>query len=84
MEKSVVLIFAHGDDVLKKIRKICESLDGHIYPVDDVADRRREMTLEVITRIDEVNNVRVSVPLDVCLTAPDRFWRRPRRRGARS
>ncbi|KAI7868347.1 V-type ATPase, V0 complex, 116kDa subunit family [Spinellus fusiger] len=57
VEKSVFAIFAHGTQVIQKIRKISESLGATLYTIDDTAERRREAHIEVNSRIEDLNNV---------------------------
>ncbi|OZJ03733.1 hypothetical protein BZG36_04149 [Bifiguratus adelaidae] len=57
VEKTVFIIFAHGTEVINKIRKISDSMGANLYAIDDTADKRREATLEVTARIEDLNNV---------------------------
>ncbi|KAG2171280.1 hypothetical protein INT43_002902 [Umbelopsis isabellina] len=57
MEKTVFIIFAHGREIISKIKKISESLGGTIYTVDESPDKRRDELLEVTSRIEDLNNV---------------------------
>ena len=57
IKKNVFIIFAQGRELLNKIRKICESLNATIYPVDDSREKRRENALEVLARIEDLNHV---------------------------
>jgi V-type H+-transporting ATPase subunit a len=51
--KNVFLIFAHGKNVLVKIRKISESLGASLYGVDENTELRKDQIDEVNKRLDE-------------------------------
>ncbi|KAI8984337.1 V-type ATPase, V0 complex, 116kDa subunit family [Mycotypha africana] len=57
VDKNVFCIFAHGHEIIAKIKKISESLGGTLYTIDDSADKRRDALLEVTSRIEDLNNV---------------------------
>lgn len=57
IRKNVFIIFAHGNELLTKIRKISESMGGTLYPIDSNADKREESLREVTDRIEDLNNV---------------------------
>ncbi|KAG0246836.1 V-type ATPase, V0 complex, 116kDa subunit family [Mortierella sp. GBAus27b] len=57
IEKCVFIIFAHGREILAKIRKISESLGATLYTVDSSADGRREATADVTRHLDEFSAV---------------------------
>jgi V-type H+-transporting ATPase subunit a len=55
VDKNVFIIFAHGQQILTKIRKISESLDATLYPIDP-NDRIVQLT-ECNARIDDITSV---------------------------
>ena len=55
LDKNVFIIFANGPQILTKIRKISESLDATLYPVDH-ADRQAQLT-ECNARIEDIVSV---------------------------
>ncbi|CAG8444314.1 4229_t:CDS:10 [Acaulospora colombiana] len=57
VEKNVFIIFAHGRELLNKIRKISESLGATLYPVDSNHESRREKLTEVMGKIEDLNSV---------------------------
>lgn len=57
LKKNVFIIFAQGTETLAKIKKLCESLNATLYPVDSARERRRENSLEVAARIEDLKHV---------------------------
>src|SRR5271170_1300630 len=55
VDKNVFIIFAHGQQILTKIRKISESLDATLYPID-TEDRTSQLT-ECNARIEDITSV---------------------------
>lgn len=57
VRKNVFIIFAHGAELLTKIRKISESMGGALYPIDSSSDKREASLRDVHSRIEDLNNV---------------------------
>lgn len=63
LDKNVFCIFAHGNEIISKVKKISESLGGTLYPVEDSADKRRDSLLQITGRIEDLNNVCIKITI---------------------
>lgn len=59
--KDVFIIFAHGDELLAKIRKVAESMGGTLYQIDSAPDKRADALRETQTRLEDVDAVLYNV-----------------------
>ena len=57
VRKDVVIIFAHGEALLSKIRKVAESMGATLYPLDANADKRSDALREVANRLDDLQTI---------------------------
>ena len=57
VRKNVFVIFAHGKEIISKIRKISESLGADLYSVDENSEIRRDQVNEVNTRLGDLRSV---------------------------
>ena len=57
VEKSVFIVFGHGQSVLTKVRQICDSFGATLYPCPDTKDQRKELDRQVSERLRDMENV---------------------------
>ncbi|UYV79513.1 unc-32 [Cordylochernes scorpioides] len=55
--KSVFIIFFQGEQLKSRVKKICEGFRATLYPCPETPADRREMSLGVMTRIEDLNTV---------------------------
>uniref|UniRef100_A0A7I4YEZ7 V-type proton ATPase subunit a n=2 Tax=Trichostrongylidae TaxID=6315 RepID=A0A7I4YEZ7_HAECO len=57
VNKTVFIIFFQGDQLKTKVKKICEGFRATLYPCPDTPQERREMSIGVMTRIEDLKTV---------------------------
>ncbi|KAH7230772.1 V-type ATPase, V0 complex, 116kDa subunit family [Fusarium solani] len=57
VKRNVFLIFAHGKEIVAKIRKIAEYMGAEVYNVDENSDLRRDQIHVVNNRLEDVQSV---------------------------
>lgn len=57
VDKNCFIIFSHGQMILSRIRKICESLDADLYFVDAHQNKRQEQKIEINKKLADVTTV---------------------------
>ncbi|KAH7726701.1 v-type proton ATPase subunit a isoform 1-like isoform 2 [Aphelenchoides avenae] len=57
VNKSVFIVFFQGDQLKSRVKKICEGFRAAIYPCPDTPQERREMSIGVMTRIEDLKIV---------------------------
>lgn len=57
VHKSVVVIFFQGEQLKTRVKKICEGFQATLYPCPETPADRREMSIGVMTRIEDLNTV---------------------------
>ncbi|XP_062520167.1 V-type proton ATPase 116 kDa subunit a1-like [Corticium candelabrum] len=57
VHKFVFIIFFQGDQLRSRVKKICEGYRATLYPCPESAAERREMTMGVSTRIEDLRTV---------------------------
>ncbi|OWB68199.1 hypothetical protein B5S30_g3574 [[Candida] boidinii] len=55
--KNSFIIFAHGELILTRVRKICETLDADLYFVDQDPKLRSKQTVEINEKLNDVTSV---------------------------
>lgn len=54
VNKTVFIVFFQGDQLKSRVKKICEGFRAAIYPCPDTPQERREMSIGVMTRIEDL------------------------------
>lgn len=57
VDKNSFVIFSHGEMILARIRKICESLDADLYSVHADSKSRQEQQIQTNDKLSDLTNV---------------------------
>lgn len=57
VEKNVFVIFFYGEELYKKIHRLCEAFGANLYPCSDNASQRKEVAIQVNTSLLELEKV---------------------------
>ncbi|ORY01540.1 V0/A0 complex, 116-kDa subunit of ATPase [Basidiobolus meristosporus CBS 931.73] len=57
LEKSTFVIYAHGSEILSKIRKIAEAMGASLYPIDINPEQRRLKIRDIESRLSDLRNI---------------------------
>ncbi|XP_035271451.1 V-type proton ATPase 116 kDa subunit a1 [Anguilla anguilla] len=57
IKKDIFVVFMQGDQFKGKIKKICEGFHASLYPCPNTVNARKEMRINVNTRIDDLRMV---------------------------
>uniref|UniRef100_A0AC34QSB6 V-type proton ATPase subunit a n=1 Tax=Panagrolaimus sp. JU765 TaxID=591449 RepID=A0AC34QSB6_9BILA len=57
VNKVVFVVFFQGDQLKSRVKKICEGFHASLYPCPDTPQERREMSIGVMTRIEDLKTV---------------------------
>lgn len=79
--KNVFAIFAHGHQVINKIKKISESMGGTLYSIDESSTKRSDALVQVSKRIKDLDIVSDSIILLYCFSCClSRYWHKQKLR----
>lgn len=57
VDKNVFIIFFHGEELNKKITKLCETSGANLYPCSDNLNQRKEVAQQLLERITDHEKV---------------------------
>ncbi|XP_076354195.1 V-type proton ATPase 116 kDa subunit a 1-like isoform X2 [Tachypleus tridentatus] len=57
VNKCVFIVFFQGEQLKSRVKKICEGFRATLYPCPETPADRREMSIGVMTRIEDLNTV---------------------------
>lgn len=57
VDKNAFVIFSHGELIISRIRKICESLDADLYDVHIDSKLRQEQQIQTNEKLSDITNV---------------------------